>query len=292
MTDVPSPFKAPLSGDLNQTDFENHLANFRREFLQFLEEVDPEFDLSTFQNPADFPPFPPTEPPVERLGEGIFARNKADLYQEILQPGPRVVEGGIFGEQVILGKDVRVKGNVFGCKGVEIGESCVIEGDLVSDRMVKVGRNCRVEGSIIGGEVELEGPLTVRALISSQGNLSSTGSIKAANLNAGGHILLRKNQPGEVSLETPLIFSRNGDIEIEQVVRLAGSLVDPARQKFYILWNNGQFQLSRSPFELSEGENSQGALLTVLTDMELEKMVADLAVFKVTFNLPVRENQE
>ncbi len=279
-------FKSPKTGRLDGADFENCLAGFRQEILDFLEEIDPGLESGSLKISRNIPTISIPEAHPERWDAGIYARNRADLDKGIFQQGPRVVEGDIFGEQVILGQDVRVKGNVFGFKGVEVGENCVIEGDLISDGKVIVQKNCRVEGSIIGGELELVGPLMVRALIYSRDNLNSTGGIKASSLNAGGHIIFREDEPGEISLDAPIILSRKGDIGVGQVVRLAGSLMDPARQKFFILWNGGQFQLSPTPFEVSENEATQGALVTVLTDNELEKMVAELAVFKVSFNFP------
>jgi cytoskeletal protein CcmA (bactofilin family) len=260
---------------VNKPDFEGNLADLDAAFLLFVVESDPNFDITLLQsnNTPSLLMAPATTPKEDPY----FPVSKQDLTRTIKISGPTTVHGNVFGDTVILEGNVRVKGQVYGVKQVQVGDSCVIEGDLVSDGPVAVGKGCRVEGSLIGADVELDGDLTVDGPVYSRSVLFCKGKLSAQSLTAGGNLVLI-GEPGDVvTVEASLIMARHGEIKIDLPLKLAGRSVNVEQQKFYISRNEEQFRLSRSAFA---SEVEQGVLLTTLTDGELEKLVADLAVLE------------
>lgn len=271
-----SPSRASSKQKNNpKPDFEGNLADFDAEFLFFVVESDPNFDVTLLRNnPTPALPAGPVSPPVV---EQFYPANKDELARTIKIKGPETINSDIFADQVMLGDDVRIKGKVYGVRQVQVGANCVIEGDLVSDGSIAMKQNCRVEGSLIGADVELEGPLTVEGPVYSRGVLLCRGSLKASSLTAGGNIVLTGAEDDKVTLEASLMLARRGEIQLSLPLQLAGQPVNLAHQKFYMTRSDEQLRLSRVPFEqISE----QSALLTTLTDSELEKLVADLAVLE------------
>jgi len=258
----------------NRPDFENNLADFQVEFFQFVAESDSNFDLNLLRNNTS--PSLLTAPAAP-TPEVMYPVNKQELSGTVRVKGPRTVKSDIFGEQVVLEDKVRVKGNVYGVKRVEVGANCTIEGDLISDGALVVQSGCKVEGSLIGADIELEGSLIVEGPIYSRGILLCKGKLTGQSLTAGGNIVLVGGAEETVIIEASTIVAWQGEIQLGPPLTLGGRLIDPAQQKFYLMRSQEQLRLSRIPFEqLTE----QGSLLTTLTDAELEKLVAELAVME------------
>jgi hypothetical protein len=256
-------------------DFEGNLADFDASFLLFVVESDPNFDITLLHNNPT--PSLLTTPVVKSAGDVMRPVSKDELTRVIKLKGPRTVNQDIFADRVWLEGDVRVKGNVYGAKQVQIGPGCVIEGDLISDGTITIQKGCRIEGSLVGAELELEGLLIVDGPVYSRGGLLCRGSLTAQSLTAGDNIVFIGDSENVVTLEAALMLARRGQIQIGSPLRLAGQLVDLTQQKFYIAQNGEQLRLSRVPFESTV---EQSALLTTLTDSELEKLVADLAILE------------
>lgn len=273
-----SPTRSSAKPKINtKPDFENNLADFEAAFLFYVVEVDPNFDVSLLSgNPAPAQLEGTVIPPAEVM----HPISKQELTRLIQLKGPRTVNTDVFGDQIVLENDVRVKGNVYGVRSVRVGANCVIEGDVVSDGPITIEKNCRIEGSLVGADVELEGMLTVDGPIYSRSAFLCKGRLTAQSLTAEGNIvLIGDEQKDEVTLEASLIMSRQGELQIGIPVKLAGKRIDVDEQKFYVSPGAEALQLSSVPFEI-ETEVSQGTLLTTLTDAELEKLVAELAVLE------------
>src|SRR5690349_19735767 len=198
----------PKLKSIAKPDFEGNLADLDAAFLLFVVESDPNFDITLLQNNSA--PSLLTGPGLRKTGEIFFPEGKQDLTRIMKLSGPRTVEGDVFGDQVILENDVRVKGHVYGVKQVQIGPDCVIEGNLVSDGPVAIGKGCRIEGSLIGADVELDGALTVDGPIYSRSVLLCKGKLTAQSLTAGGNLVLIGEPGDEVSIEASLILARRG----------------------------------------------------------------------------------
>ncbi len=255
-------------------DFEGNLADFDAAFLLFVVESDPNFDITLLQNN----PSPSLlTSPVNPAAEQMYPVTKDELTRKIKIKGPNTVNTNIFGDQVVLEDDVRVKGNVYGIKLVEIGANCVIEGDVVSDGAISLQKDCRIEGALIGADVEAEAGLSVDGPIYSRGALLCKGNLSAESLTATGNIVLVGDKSAEVVIQGSLIMARHGEIQVGATLKLAGRTVNVEQQKFYITQSGDQMRLSRVPFEQTA---EQGVLLTTLTDSELERLIADLAVLE------------
>ncbi|MEI6045289.1 MAG: polymer-forming cytoskeletal protein [Chloroflexota bacterium] len=259
----------------SKPDFEGNLADFDAAFLLFVVESDPNFDVTLLHhNPT---PSLLTSPATHTTGEVMHPVSKEALTRTIALNGPLTINQDIFAEQVWLECEIRVKGNIYGAKEVQIGNNCVIEGDVISDGTISIQKGCRVEGALVGSDLELEGLMIVDGPVYSRGGILCRGSLTAQSLTAEGNIVFLGDSEDEVSLEAALMLARRGQIQIGFPLRLAGQLVDLKQQKFYIAQNGEQLRLSRVPFESTI---VQSALLTTLTDSELEKLVADLGILE------------
>jgi len=148
--------------------------------------------------------------------------------------GPKVVNGDIFGDKVLLESEVRVRGSVYGRSEVQIGHSCVVEGSVVSGGALEINEGSRIEGAAIGAEIRLVGPLHVEGPIHSRGGITSQGRIEAQTIYANHKISLL-GDPGidAVRLESGLIMAKDGEIESDIPVWLADVEVRTDRQKFF-----------------------------------------------------------
>ena len=259
---------------LPRPDFEYNLAEFELEFFEFVAQTDPSFDLDLLRNN----PNPPVAPAIQdNLSEAMHPATKEELGLPLHLSGPRVVNGDIFGDQVVLESEVRVKGCVFGRASVQIGASCVIEGSVVSNGPLQIKAGSRVEGAVIGQSVKLTGPIQVEGPVYSRETLNSQGRLEAQILYANDQINLTGNPTqDEVRIEAGLIMAQAGEIESSVPVWLAEVQVQPDQQKFYLKREaNGEIHLVRAFTSSLDAVPGQACILTTLTDAELEKLVTE-----------------
>jgi cytoskeletal protein CcmA (bactofilin family) len=260
----------------SRPDFENNLAEFQLELLEFVAETDPNFDLDMLRNnPNPAVAVPVTEGP----GELLHPRTKEDLSLPLHLSGPKVVNGDIFGDKVLLESEVRVRGSVYGRSEVQIGPSCVVEGSVVSGGALEISEGSRIEGAAVGSEIRLVGPVHIEGPVHSRGGLTCQGRLEAQTIYASSKISLL-GDPGidAVRLESGLIMTKDGDIESDIPVWLADVEVRTDRQKFYVNPDEtGDFRLIRAYTATPVVGKGYSTILTTLTDAELEKLVADLA---------------
>ena len=280
----PSPISRPAQRFTSRTpqperpfrpDFEYNLAEFELEFFEFVAQTDPSFDLDLLRNNPN-PPVAPASP--DRVSEAMHPATKEELGLPLHLSGPRVVNGDIFGDQVVLEGEVRVKGCVYGRASVQIGTSCVIEGSVVSNGPLLVKAGSRIEGAVIGQTVKLNGPVQVEGPVYSRQDLSTQGRLEAQILYANDGITLGGNPTSdEIRIEAGLIMSRTGEIESQVPVWLAEVEAQPAQQKFYLKRGvDGLLNLIRATTASLEAGSGQSTILTTLTDAELEKLVSEL----------------
>ncbi len=268
--------RAAQSNPPARPDFEHNLVEFQLEFFEFVAEIDPNFDLDLLRNN----PNPPVEvPPAEGPGELLHPGTKEELNIPLRLRGPRVVNGDIFGDKVLLESEVRVRGCVYGRSEVQIGPSCVIEGSVVSGGALEIGKGSRVEGAAIGSEVRLIGPVYIEGPVYSRGGLSSQGRVDAQTLYASTKMsLLGDPTMDAIRLEAGLIIAKSGDIEVDVPIWLADVEVRLDRQKFFQGRDDqGDFRLVRAATASPAQLQGLSIILTTLTDAELENLVAELA---------------
>lgn len=260
-------------------DFENHLADFETAFFRFAAETDPSFDISLLRNN----PLAPISvinfnPPAELM----HPTTKYELRLPIRLATPQTINSDIFGNKVVLESNIKVKGSVFGVEEVFIGPNCVIDGSVISSGKVRVEEGSTIGNTISGQLVELSGPVTVGGPIISRSELNVTGSLDAQALLAEGNIFLMGGAEDQVKLAASFILTRNGDIETTVPLFLGtGKKADPNTQKFYFSHNNNSFRLVRAHHDGPEPLRvEQNTILTSLTDTELEKLLAELAVLE------------
>jgi cytoskeletal protein CcmA (bactofilin family) len=239
-------------------DFENNLAEFDAELFEFIAQTDPNFDLNLLQNN----PNPPVaEPPTPPSSDAMYPATKEELGMPLRLTGPKVVESDIFGDEVILESEVRVKGSVYGRKEVHIGPSCVIE------------------GAVVASDISLNGPVRVEGPVFSRGRVAVQGQLEAQALYASGAVSCTGNpKKDEVRIAAGLIVSRKGRIETDIPVYLANVKTDPEKQKFFLARTaNQELDLKLTP---PAGDAQPAVVLTSLTDADLEKLVTELASFE------------
>lgn len=261
----------------DRPDFEHNLVEFQIDFFELVSETDPNFDLDLLRDN----PNPPVEvPPVPDLSEVYYPATKEDLGLPLRLSGPRVVNSDIFGNEVQLEDEVRVKGSVYGRNGVRIGSSCVIEGSVVSGGPLEIETGSRVEGAVIGADIKLTGPVQVEGPIYSRGSLTCKGGLEAQILYATANIILHGDaDKDEVRVEAGLIMAKAGNIEIDIPVSLAEVAVQTTQQKFYLGRDEqGELLLLKAVSGLPNQLTS--TILTTLTDAELEKLLTELETFE------------
>lgn len=265
----------PITQSPSKPDFENHLADFETEFLEFIAQTDQSINLDLLRNPN--PPIaePPTPPPPETM----HPATKEELGLPLRLTGPKVINSDILGDEIILESDVRVKGTVYGRNEVHIGPSCVIEGNVISGGLLQIEKGCRIHEAVIGSEVEINGPAQIEGPVVSRGKIVTRGRVEAQLLFAAQTIsLLPGEQPEQVRVASGLIMARGGKIEVQTPVWLANVQANPAIQYFYLNRQaNGETQMHQIP---PAGVSNLTAILTTLTDSELEKLINDLAGFE------------
>jgi cytoskeletal protein CcmA (bactofilin family) len=257
-------------------DFENNLAEFDAELFEFIAQTDPNFDLNLLQNN----PNPPVaEPPTPPSSDAMYPATKEELGMPLRLTGPKVVESDIFGDEVILESEVRVKGSVYGRKEVHIGPSCVIEGAVISEGAVQIAKGCRIEGAVVASDISLNGPVRVEGPVFSRGRVAVQGQLEAQALYASGAVSCTGNpKKDEVRIAAGLIVSRKGRIETDIPVYLANVKTDPEKQKFFLARTaNQELDLKLTP---PAGDAQPAVVLTSLTDADLEKLVTELASFE------------
>ncbi|HEX2912333.1 MAG TPA: polymer-forming cytoskeletal protein [Chloroflexia bacterium] len=256
-------------------DFENNLAEFREEFFRYVADTDLTFDLDLLRKN----PNPPVEIPApEHPDDLMHPTTKEELDMPLRLTGPKVINGDILAEIVMLESEVRVKGSVYGRSEVTIGSSCVVEGSVVSGGELQIDKGSRIEGAAIGSEVQINGPVQIEGPVYSRGSLNTEGKVEAQLLFASDAIHLKGNpEEDEVRVEAGLIMAKTGELLAEVPVYLANVKVQPERQKFFLSRNDtSEFRLIRATAAAAEAAKGQASLLTTLTDTELEKLIAEI----------------
>ncbi len=256
-------------------DFENNLAEFELEFFECVADTDPSFELELLHNNPTT--IPEAERP-DRSTDAMHPASKEELDLPLRLTGPKVINGDIFGNEVILESEIRVKGCVYGRNSVMIGASCVIEGSVVSGHSLQIKAGSRVEGAVIGEDVQLFGPIQVEGPVFSRQALTSQGRLEAQILYAAGPITLIGNPAqDQIRVEAGLIMSKTGEIESELPIWLAEVEARPDQQKFYLSRNpDGEIQLTRVAEAANQIGPGQSTIITSLTDAALEKLVVEV----------------
>lgn len=260
-------------------DFENNLADFEANFFNFVLQTDSGFDLNLLRYNQ---PTPVVTLSRSQSAELMHPTTKYELRLPIRLATPQTISSDIMGNQVILESNIRVKGNVFGMEEVFIGPNCVIEGCVVAGEKVRAEEGSSISGSITAETIELSGPLEVGGPVVSRGDLTVTGSLKAESLLAGNSIFLMGGPNDEVRLAASYILACKGDIETAVPVFLGtGAAANLDTQKFYFSQNGGNFRLIRAhQAGIDVHRPEHNTLLTVLTDADLEKLLAELTLLE------------
>lgn len=260
-------------------DFEHNLADFEANFFSFVSQTDPNFDLNLLRH-NNLAPVVALNP--NHKAELMYPTTKYELRLPIRLATPQTINSDIVGNQVILESNIRVKGNIFGMEEVFIGPNCVIEGCVIGGEKVRVEEGSVVNGTITAETIELSGPVEVGGPVVSRGDLTVTGSLKAEALLAGNSVFLMGAPGDEVRLASSYIIACKGDIETAVPVFLGtGVAANLDTQKFYFSQNGSSFRLIRAHqagIELHRPEHN--TILTVLTDADLEKLLAELTLLE------------
>ncbi len=273
MSSVPDPnLTSAGQTALPRSDFEGNLAAFQSEFIDFVQETDPTFDLNILRHTPFVAAPPPAAPPATAP---LYPTRKEELNQPMVLSGPRLVEGDIFADEVWLKNDLRVKGSIFGRKSVRIGPGCVIEGGVVSDGLLEVAAGSRIEGSLVGAEIQLSGPVQVVGFIYSRSGLISHGRLAAQGLYAGSVISLDGSPGDEVALEAGLIMAKAGTIKTNIPVWLAGVRAQPETHSF-VLTRSAAGSIILLPAKSLSEATQQTTIMTSLTDIELERLIGEV----------------
>lgn len=260
-------------------DFENNLAEFESDFLKYVSDTDPKFDFNLLRYPmTQMPP----EPSPLTTDESIFPKNKKDLNQLVKANKGMNVPGDVWGNQVVIEDDVTVQGSIYSVKDAVLGENCTVEGSIVAGGRLEVRTGSHIDGTVVASEINLNGKITVGGPVYSRGDLFLNGSLEAQEILAGGNIQLHGQADDEVKVEAATIFAQNGEIEVNIPIKLGLSkrTANLLLQKFYLSRaGDGTFRLARATGAVSGNPRpAQGTLVTNLSDAELEKLLADLAL--------------
>jgi cytoskeletal protein CcmA (bactofilin family) len=273
-----NPIAAKLAGDAPLPDFENNIVEFETDFLEFVNDTDPKFDANLLRYPLT-QQLPETM--ALRLDDSIYPKTKKDLNQLFKVEKGKQVAGDIWGNQVVIEDNATIDGSLYSVKDMVLGENCSIGGSIVAGGRLEVRNGCQIGGALVAGEIVLHGNIRADGTIYSRGDLLSRGSLEAQELLAGGNIQLTGQDADEIIVEAATIFAQNGEIEVNVPIKLGLSqrTVNLLLQKFYLSRSgDGTFRLARTPAASPGGTRTgQGALITNLSDAELEKLLADLA---------------
>lgn len=265
------------NSDSPQPDFENNLTEFEASFQRFVTETDPNFDFNLLRynlNPfaADI---------IPSLTDVYYPTSKQELNKTVTVDGLERIDGMVFGERVVIKENTRIKGNIYGIKGVLIGADCVIEGNVISGGNVQVDNGSRIEGLLLGEEVIINGKVNVIGPAISRGEFTVNGTLEAQELVAVHNITLSGSESDYVKLEAHTMFAQSGEIDAKIPVKLGQTAreADINSQRFYLTrGTDGTFRLARAPSPYQEGVRpAQGTLITNLSDAELEKLLAEMA---------------
>jgi len=267
--------------DSSQPDFENNLAEFESAFQKFVAETDPGFDLGLLH--FNFNPFV-SENIQAQIAKVWYPTSKQELEKTITLEGPAQINAPVLGEHVRLTGDIRIKGNVIGIKSVSVGANCVVEGHLISGGSLQIADGCRVEGTVSGEEIVITGLVKVQGPVVCQGDFKLNGTFEAQSLVAVKSISLQGSEKDYLKLDMHSLFVQNGEVDTRIPVKLghSGRLADLSSQLFYLSHaSDGTFRLARAPSSYQDGMRpAQGTILTILSDVELEKMLAELATLE------------
>lgn len=260
-------------------DFENNLTDFETAFFRFAADTDSNFDLNLLRHNPLAPISLINPIPSSEL---MHPTTKYELNLPIRLATPQTINSDIVGNKVILEGSIRVKGSVFGIEEVFVGPNCVIEGCVISGGKVRIEEGSSTESTVTGEIIELSGPVKVGGPVTSRSDITVTGSLEAELLLANGSIFLMGGPSDEVKLAASYMMACKGDIETAVPVFLGtGKAVSADTQKFYFSQDSGGFRLIRarqSGIDVHRPE--QSTLLTALTDADLEKLLAELAVLE------------
>ncbi len=267
--------------DPNQTtstpkpDFENNLAEFEADFLRFVGETDPGFDMASLRhNPLAPITILNPSPPAELM----HPTTKYELKLPIRLATPQTVRSDIVGDKVVLENGIKVLGSVYGISEVLIGPNCVIEGSVVGGHKVRIEEGSTIGGTVTGEVIELSGPIKIAGSVVSRTDLTVTGNLEAQALLAGESIFLMGAAGDAVKLAASYVLAYKGDIEAAVPVYLGTDRPANADlQKFYFSQHNGKTVLVRarlSKFDPEPG-STQSTILTALTDADLESLLSN-----------------
>jgi predicted acyltransferase (DUF342 family) len=273
-----NPIAAKSAVDAPLPDFENNVSEFESDFLDFVNDTDAKFDFNLLRYPLTQQP---PEPTPLRFDDSIYPKTKKELNQLFKVETGKNIAGDVWGNQVVIEDNASIDGSLYSVKDMVLGENCSIGGSIVAGGRLEIRSNCQIGGTVVAAEIVLHGNIRADGTIYSRGDLLSRGSLEAQELLAGGNIQLTGQDNDEVTVEAATIFAQNGEIEINIPVKLGLSrrTANIQLQKFYLSRaGDGTFRLARTVTTASGGARAgQGALITNLSDAELEKLLADLA---------------
>ena len=263
------------TADSSKPDFENNLAEFEADFLRFVTETDPGFDMSSLRhNPLAPITILNSSPPAELM----HPTTKYELKLPIRLATPQTVRSDIVGDKVVLENGIKVQGSVYGISEVFIGPNCFIEGSVVGGHKVRIEEGSTIGGPVTGEVIELSGPITIDGPVVSRTDITVTGNLEAKALVAGESIFLMGAAGDAVKLAASYVLAYKGDIEAAVPVYLGTDR--PANsdlQKFYYSQHNGKTSLMRarlSKFDHTP-DSPQSTILTALTDSDLENLLSN-----------------